>query len=170
MMENPQLKLKEPCDIRWRPNNEGVQTIRHILPSLLVSLEREANERNDATSAGLSTFCKGFDFLANVHLLCDALPHLCRLSKCFQAEQLDFTLVQSLVKSSISAISDLGDNPGICMARIKSNLRNRRGRELLDVLMRLSIESQELKKFNFSRSVDHFASSRSRRVNFLSKS
>ncbi|XP_069110145.1 uncharacterized protein [Argopecten irradians] len=47
----------------------AVTAVRRCLPSLITSLEREAADRNDATAAGLATFCKDPRFLCTISML-----------------------------------------------------------------------------------------------------
>nr|XP_006811414.1 PREDICTED: zinc finger protein 862-like [Saccoglossus kowalevskii] len=62
----------------------AVDAMRRVLPSVITSLERHAEERGDATAHGLSMFVKKYDFIASIHMLSDVLPHLTRLSLIFQ--------------------------------------------------------------------------------------
>ena len=53
------------------------------------------------------------------------------------------------------------------MKRVKTDLRNRMGEELLEHLMRISIEGPPLTQMNFESAVDVFAAMRARRLNFV---
>ncbi|KAH3702572.1 hypothetical protein DPMN_077596 [Dreissena polymorpha] len=61
--------------------------MRRCLPSVYKSLEREAEERNDARAAGLSKFSQNYQFVFTLHMMCDVLPHLSDLSKAMQVYQ-----------------------------------------------------------------------------------
>ena len=74
------------------------------LPSLLVSLDREASENGEPTAHGLLKFMKCYKFVASLYLLSDVLPHLSRLSRIFQKENVDLSLIQPCLKTTIDAI------------------------------------------------------------------
>ena len=58
VLNDPQLKYKEPKSIRWLSHALAINAIKRSLPSLLCSLEREASERSDPTAMGLTNLCK----------------------------------------------------------------------------------------------------------------
>ena len=45
VLGDPEIKLKEVKDVRWLSHNIAVQSLRRTLPSVVASLEREAEER-----------------------------------------------------------------------------------------------------------------------------
>ena len=72
---------------------------------MIVSLEREAQERNNAEAAGLATFVKKYTFVAALY---SVLPPLACLSRAFQRQDFDFTAVKPLVagtKATVDALS-----------------------------------------------------------------
>ena len=85
-MNEPQLKCVKAADTRWLSHDRAVNTLRQTYGSVVVSLEREAQERHDVTAAGLATQLKGFDFIATVLALSDVLPRLSTLSRVFQVK------------------------------------------------------------------------------------
>ena len=54
VLKDPQLKLTQAKDVRWLSHEKAVRNFRQCLPSVLVSLEREAMERHDAQAHGLA--------------------------------------------------------------------------------------------------------------------
>ncbi|KAL5021839.1 hypothetical protein ScPMuIL_000994 [Solemya velum] len=81
--ENPQLKLKQPKAMRWFSYDKTCDTLRQILPSVIVNLEREAQEKGDSLALGLAENDQTLQFVATLHTMCDILPQLSILSKCF---------------------------------------------------------------------------------------
>jgi hypothetical protein len=74
--KNAKLKLVEAKDVRWLFYDQATTTLRKCLPIIYTSLEREAEERNDARAAGLSVFTQDYRFILAIHMMCDVLPHL----------------------------------------------------------------------------------------------
>ena len=52
---DPQLKLTQAKDVRWLSHDKATSHLRQCLPSVLTSLEHEAEERHDALASGLSS-------------------------------------------------------------------------------------------------------------------
>ena len=52
-LNDPQLKLTQAKDVRWLSHEKAVDLLRRCLPSVITSLEREAEERNCAQAVGL---------------------------------------------------------------------------------------------------------------------
>lgn len=81
---DPVLKPKQPKTMRWLSHDKACETLRQILPSVIMSLEREASERHDSLAIGLSKNIQYMQFISILYTTCDALPQLSILSKCFQ--------------------------------------------------------------------------------------
>ena len=80
----PQLKLVKAVDTRWLSHDKAVSVVRKSYAPIVISLEKEASERHDATAQGLSKFVHKFKFVASLAMLADVLPVLSILSKAFQ--------------------------------------------------------------------------------------
>ena len=70
-------------------------------------MEREAEERDDVTAAGLHHVLTDYKFVATMLLLCDVLPTVNRLSLIFQVQQIDSTGVPRYVQSDISKLETI---------------------------------------------------------------
>lgn len=84
LLNEPVLKLVEAKDIRWLRHDKVTSTLMKCLPSVLTSLEREAEERNDVRAAGLAKLTQDHRFVMSLHMMCDILPHLTELSTAMQ--------------------------------------------------------------------------------------
>jgi hypothetical protein len=60
------------------------QYISTEVPAIYTSLEREAEDRNDAKAAGLYVFTQDFCFVLAIHMMYDVLPHRTALSCAMQ--------------------------------------------------------------------------------------
>ena len=56
VLNEPMIEWKEAKDVRWLSHDAAVAAILCTLPSLIVSLDREASERGEPTAAGLLQF------------------------------------------------------------------------------------------------------------------
>ena len=72
-----------------------------------ISLLREGEERFDAKAVGLNNLVTEYRFVCTMLLLCDALPHVTHLSKCFQNANCDYSILPRMVKSTVHAIKQL---------------------------------------------------------------
>ena len=74
LLQTPKLKLKKPLDTRWLSHDNACQTLKKVLPAVIASLEREAEERGEALAVGLSRVVQRYNFIATLYMMCDALP------------------------------------------------------------------------------------------------
>ena len=103
VLYDPSIKYKLAKDVRWLSHDMAIKAVLRTLPSLLMSLDREASG-NEPTAHGLLKFMKGYKFVACAYLLSDVLPHLSRLSKILQKQNVDFSLVQRCLKTTVNSI------------------------------------------------------------------
>ncbi|XP_006824225.1 zinc finger protein 862-like [Saccoglossus kowalevskii] len=122
VLNEPQIKLKEAKSVRWLSHQRAIDAIRKTLPAVITSLEREAEERGDATAHGLSIFLKQYNFVAAVHMLSDILPHLTRLSLIFQKKNVDLSIIEPVLHSTIVTLQQMKDNPGAHMQAVDGRL------------------------------------------------
>lgn len=69
-------------------------------------------ESNDPIANGLVKQISSYTFLAVTHLLYDVLNELTRLSKVFQKDSLDYSVITPSVNATIATISSMKSNPG----------------------------------------------------------
>ena len=86
------------------PTFEVVKVWPNYLTSVLISLQREIEERGDIT--GLFHLMTKFGFIATLHLLCDVLPTINRLSETFQKSSLDFSIVKISLRATLAALEE----------------------------------------------------------------
>ena len=66
VLNDPQLNLIQARTVRWLSCEKAVRNLRQCLPSLLMSLEREATIRHDAQVHSLVLFVKNFLFVVSI--------------------------------------------------------------------------------------------------------
>ena len=98
-------KVNDPSDTRWLALGKCTVALKNILPSVLISLENEGNDRGDVVAAGLYHLLAIWEFLAVLLLLRDVLPTVNRLSKLFQETLINFTRLCRLTQRTVNVIS-----------------------------------------------------------------
>ena len=107
LLECPERKVIQPSATRWLSLGNAVLRLKDILPSVITSLGREAEERGNAAGAGLYQFLSNYQFVCTLLLLSDVLPKVNILSKVFQLMSLDFSTAIRLRKSIVSQLEKL---------------------------------------------------------------
>ena len=96
-------KLLAPCSTRSLSTERSVNRLKSCFISVALSLERQGEERSDAKAVGLSRFTE-YRFVCTMLLLCDTLPHVTHLSKCFQISDCDYSIIPA---STITSLEQL---------------------------------------------------------------
>ena len=92
--------------------------------SIVLSLEREGDRRSDAKAIGLHGLITQYRFVCTMLLLCDALPHLSRMSKCFQMTECDYSIIPKILASTIFSIEQLKTSNGTNLSGLQQYLDN----------------------------------------------
>ena len=106
VLDQPMIKCKEAKDVRWLSHDVAIKAVIHTYPVILISLDGEASERGEPTAHGLLKFMKCYKFLACAYLLSDVLHHLSRI---FQKQNIDLSLIQPCLRNVIDCIKQYRD-------------------------------------------------------------
>ena len=79
---------------------------------------------NNAMAAGLAKAVTTYEFVACIFLMYDILPSLNRLSLTFQCKDIDFSVIQPRVQSTISFLQSLKTNDGPIMKQLSYLMKN----------------------------------------------
>ena len=113
IMEELGLHKKKAVHTRWLSHEQAIIAVRSTMPALIVALEREVTENDNAIACGLVTAIKSYKLVATVYLLSDILPHLSVLNLIFQKEVVDLSIIKSQVSAAtIASLNFLCSNPG----------------------------------------------------------
>ena len=96
----------------------AVQAVRRTLNSLMTFLENEATSAYHPVARGILQEVSKFKFLATVHLLDDVLSILTKLSKVFQRENVDFSTIAPMIRSTIATIEAMKTSTWACTTTI----------------------------------------------------
>ena len=107
------IKLKQPKNVQWLSQKAVISSTLHTIPSLIMSLEREASEWDESAAVGLVRFVNAYYFVAGCKMLSKILPYINRLSLLFQCEDIDLSAIRPNLNATIKAIeqyrvSDVG--------------------------------------------------------------
>ena len=119
---NESGKLLAPCSTRWLSVERSVNRLKNCFTSVVLSLQREGEERSDAKALGLNSLVTEFRFVCTMLLLCDALPHVSHLSKCFQITNTDYSIIPIMVNTTIHSIKQLKQVDGVNLMGLKTFL------------------------------------------------
>ncbi|XP_078590444.1 zinc finger protein 862-like [Branchiostoma floridae x Branchiostoma japonicum] len=101
------VKLKQAKDVRWLSHHLAVEALRKTFSAVVISLEREAEERHEAVAKGLAVFLKTFRFCATLLMMSDILPTLANLSRLFQQTDVNFSNIKINVDSTVDSLEKL---------------------------------------------------------------
>ena len=154
-----QLKLAQ---LRWFRRLllvmfQAVHAIRITLSSLLTFFESEWAEFSDPRARGIVEEVTRFQFLATTHLLEDVLDVLKRLSKVFQKESVDFSIVPPLVESAICTIDGMKTTPGPLLKSFFDEVTTAEG--LATTFRGHAMKTVEQEQRQFQNMVDKFVDS-----------
>ncbi|XP_078587207.1 zinc finger protein 862-like [Branchiostoma floridae x Branchiostoma japonicum] len=110
ILQELELKLKQPKDVRWLSHDAATDALYKSLPSVLVHLNQEMN-KGVAAANGLWSWLRTYKTIATLYLLCDVLPHMSALSKCFQQKRLDLTEIHNTVDRKKDVVRKARDQP-----------------------------------------------------------
>ena len=113
--------MKRAADTRWLSHEGACQTLVKILPAVLTSSSREAEEHGDALALGLWNVIKKYDFIATLYMMCDVLPIVNRLSWILQATDIDLSQLHGLVSSTVDGLKELKTSNGIYLGKIETD-------------------------------------------------
>ena len=95
--------------VRWLSLDRAVRVLYRTYPALVTALEHEAT--SNATAKGLLHEVQQYKFIMLTHLLLDILPVLTRLSKAFQTESADFSVMSPMVESTVESLCQPEKSP-----------------------------------------------------------
>lgn len=105
-----ELKLNQAKDVRWLPHDAATKALYRSLRSILVHLNQETG-KGVAMAKALWSWLHTYKTIATLYLLCDVLPHLSALSKCFQQKKLDLTEIHKAVETKKQVMQLARDQP-----------------------------------------------------------
>ena len=124
IMEEPQLKLKDPISVRWLAMENAVSTIHKCYGSIVSYLQSNdgKNTVGDVIADGLLKEVLHYKFPAFTAVLSDILCVIGQLSKQLQAENLDLTEILPQKDSALGRLNGLKEIKGQCESEFYSQI------------------------------------------------
>ncbi|XP_054588645.2 zinc finger protein 862 [Nothobranchius furzeri] len=120
------LTVKEVKDTRWLSQHLAVSNLQRNLCAVLGALAEEVDSNKCPLAKGLYSYCCKYRFVAAIYLQADVLPHLARLSKIFQKENVNFLAIKDQVPVTIACLQDIKDagntKAGSFLAQLQTDL------------------------------------------------
>lgn len=88
------LQIREGKDLRWLSWDACIESVYKLLSSIFTY----CRDSPDPTAKGLFKQMATYEFVACLSLMRDVLPLLSRLSKTFQADDVDISVVRPAVQ------------------------------------------------------------------------
>ena len=118
------LTLKEPASFRWLSLDAAVTAILEVYPALVKALENDAASRNNTESKGLYNRIKSVTFLLSTAFLKDVLSVVTKLSKIFQKDEIDVSVVNSLLVSTSERLTQFQTVNGKELEKVYADISN----------------------------------------------
>ena len=121
IFDDPHIQLKKIFEVRWLSFHSAVDSMRRTLVSVMATLEADAAE-GDPSASGLLKTMRSYNFICLTNLLTDVLGIITKLSKLFQKEVLDFSVIQPSISNSTEALLQLKDHDGLHLTTCKQEI------------------------------------------------
>jgi len=95
------------------------KAVKRMFFSVIMSLQHEGEEREDAKALGLLNLITEYRFVCTLLLMCDISPHISHLSKCFQITDCDYIIILS---STITSLKQLKTSNGVNLSNLQEYL------------------------------------------------
>ncbi|XP_046571837.1 zinc finger protein 862-like [Haliotis rubra] len=122
---NP-ITIKKTVHTRWLSHERAVHAVRQCYPAILADLENAVGMGNDkragdklsVTAEGLYKQLKSYDKLYFILLLCDVCSMLANLTKLFERRDLDLSIVEPQLRSSVASLKRMKEKPGPYLSKV----------------------------------------------------
>ena len=111
-LEEPVRSFKEVFSVRWLSLHDALEAVIVTWPSLQTTLENVVASSNNPSDKGLLHDTSQFIFLSTCNFLLDAMSVMKKLVKVFQANDVDFSILQPIVQSAILTLQTQATTPG----------------------------------------------------------
>ena len=103
VLELPEMKVIKPSDTRWLSHERCVKA---SYSAIVITIGQIYETTHEPEALGIhGALCKLFT-IAAIYLLDFTLPQVAKLSKALQTEQLDLSLISSLVDATVQSLDD----------------------------------------------------------------
>ena len=103
VLELPEMKVIKPSDTRWLSHERCVKAVKASYSAIVITIGQIYETTHEPEALGIhGALCK-LSTIAAIYLLDFTLPQVAKLSKALQTEQLDLSLISSLVDATVQS-------------------------------------------------------------------
>ena len=106
VLDLPELKVAKPSDTRWLAHERCVKAVKSVYAAIVTTLDNIYEQLHEPEALGLSKALSKTKTIAAIFLLDYTLPQVAKLSKVLQTENLDLSVVGSLVDATLHTLED----------------------------------------------------------------
>ena len=100
------MKVIKPSDTRWLSHERCVKAVKASYSAIVITIGQLYETTHEPEALGIhGALCK-LSTVAAIYLLDFTLPQVAKLSKALQTEQLDLSLISSLVDATVQSLDD----------------------------------------------------------------
>ena len=106
VLELPEMKVIKPSDTCWLSHEKCVKAVKASYSAIVITIGQIYETTHEPEALGIhGALCK-LSTIAAIYLLDFTLPQVAKLSKALQTEQLDLSLISSLVDATVQSLGD----------------------------------------------------------------
>ena len=106
VLELPEMKVIKPSDTRWLSHERCVKAVKASYSAIVITIGQIYETTHEPEALGIhGALCKLFT-IAAIYLLDFTVPQVAKLSKALQTEQIDLSLISSLVDATVQSLDD----------------------------------------------------------------
>ena len=106
VLDVPELKVIKPSDTRWLAHERCVKGVKANYAAIVTALDNIHECTHEPEALGLSKALSKKETTAAIFLLDYTLPQVAKLNKTLQTENLDLSIVSSLVDATLHTLED----------------------------------------------------------------
>ena len=106
VLDFPELKIVKPSDTHWLAHEQCVRAVKASYSAIITALDHIYSESHEPDALEIKkAICKK-STIAAIYLLDYVLPQVAKLSRALQTENLDLSMISSLLDVTLHSIDD----------------------------------------------------------------
>lgn len=115
------LTVKKAVHTRWLSHEKALQSVRKLYEAICMDLENAVSEGRDKKlgdksgipAVSLLKMMKAFSKMYFIHMLCDVCCTVAKLTKLFEQETVDLSVIESKQQKCVSDLRKMKKEPGV---------------------------------------------------------
>ena len=106
VLDLPELKIAKPSDTRWLAHERCVKAVKASYGAIVIALNDIHENTHEPEALGLGKALTKQHTVAAMYTLDYILPQVAKLSRTLHTEQLDLSMISSLVNATLHTLDD----------------------------------------------------------------